>query len=113
MSRMEQVNELLRSELANLLSREIAIDNGLITILYVKCSPNLRQATVGISVLPENMSGSALQILRKHSSGFSGALKNKLKLKFIPKFRWIIDSQERYAVEIDKAINNLHDQDDQ
>lgn len=113
MSRMEQVNELLRGELAGLVSKEIAIEDGLITILYVKCSPNLRQATVGISVLPESMSGTALSVLRKRGNGFSGALKGKLNLKYIPKFRWIIDSQERYAVDIDNAINEIHKNDDQ
>ncbi|OGF26801.1 hypothetical protein A2331_05600 [Candidatus Falkowbacteria bacterium RIFOXYB2_FULL_34_18] len=112
MSRMEQVNELLRGELANLISREITLDNGLITIIYVKCSPNLNQATVGISVLPETMSGTALRALRKHSSGFSGILKKKISLKFIPKFRWVVDSQERYAVEIDNAINEINKRDD-
>ena len=54
--RMKQVNELLKSELAILISRNVLIENSLTTITYVKCSPNLLEATIGISVLPENMS---------------------------------------------------------
>ncbi|MDO8261450.1 MAG: ribosome-binding factor A, partial [Candidatus Magasanikbacteria bacterium] len=64
MSRMDQINELLREELSILMSRETPIPNGLITITRVKCSPDLKNATILISVLPENVSGSALRKVR-------------------------------------------------
>jgi len=105
--RIQQVNELLKSEIANLVSREIFLENGLITITYVKCSPDLKQAKIGISVLPENISGTALKTLRQHSKNFSQNLKKKLNLKLIPRFRWEIDQQERHATEIDKIIEKL------
>ena len=104
--RMPQVNELLRAELSELISREGIFPNGLITIIYVKSSPNLRAATVGISVLPENVSGSALVELRRHSSAFSSRLRKKLNLKQIPRFNWKIDIVERRAAEIDKLLQS-------
>jgi ribosome-binding factor A len=105
---MEQVNELLRAELANLLSRESPLDDALITITRVKCSPDLKNATVLISVLPENLSGTALKKLRAQNSYFNANLKKNIKIKFIPKLRWKIDSQERYAASIDQVLDEIH-----
>lgn len=106
---MEQVNELLMQELSFLISENKIIDNGIITITFVKCSPNLRDASVGISVLPENISGTALKELRRSSSGFSKQLRKKLNLKYIPKFHWQIDTLERNAIEIDKVIKQINE----
>jgi ribosome-binding factor A len=107
--RIEQVNEMLRLELAQLLSRERPMENGLITIIYVKCSPDLRYAKVGFSVLPENLAGSALRHLSRLNSELTNVLKKKLKFKFVPKLKWEIDGSERYVAEIDKIFKNLKD----
>lgn len=108
MSRMDQINEMLRAELAELMSRESPIPNGLITITHVKCSPDLKNATILISVLPENVSGTALKKLRAQNSYYASNLRKKTKIKFIPKFRWKIDSQERYAASIDRVLDEIH-----
>jgi ribosome-binding factor A len=102
--RLERINELLRAELSNLVAREMPLENGLITITYVKCGADLKNATIGISVLPENLTGTALRQLAKISGLLSKELHKKLKIKFIPKFYWKVDALERYAIEIDQAI---------
>lgn len=107
MSRTEKINGLLRSELANLISRDFDSDECLITITYVLCSSDLRYAKAGISVLPENKSGTALKNLRKHSSEFRNNLKKKLNLKYIPKINWIIDANERHALEIEEVLKKI------
>ena len=106
-NRILQINELLRQELAALVSKEIYLRGGLITITKVKCSPDLKNAFARISVLPENLSGSALRELKKHNVFFAKELKKKLNLKKIPRFKWEIDSQERYAMEIDKVFAEI------
>lgn len=107
MSRVDKINELLRWELANLITKEIPMTNGLITITHVDCSPDLKNAKISISVLPEKFTGTALKKLRQTNSLFSKELKNKLKMKFIPKFNWIVDPQERYAIEIEKSLKEI------
>jgi ribosome-binding factor A len=111
--RVEQINEQLRLELANLIARNLSLDDGLITIIYVKTTADLRYAKIGISVLPMQKSGSALKQLRHHNSVFTGELRKKLNMKFIPKFNWVIDSQERYAIEIEKVLDNLKIEEEQ
>ena len=107
MSRIIQVNELLKGELANLISQEIPLNTGLVTICYVDCSPDLKNAKVGVSVLPYNLSGKILKKLKKHSSQFCKILKKKLNLKHIPRFNWIIDSTERNAAELEKVFKQI------
>ena len=107
MSRVDQINELLRSEMANLISREIKLDSGLITVCHVDCSPDLKNAKIGISVLPDNLSGTALQKLRKHSGLFRKTLNKKLNLKYIPKFNWVIDATEKNAAEIEDILKQV------
>ena len=105
--RMEQVNELLRSELAKIISQDIKLENGLITITRVKCSPNLQQAKIYISILPENLSGTALKQLKRSNVIFSHKLKGKLNLKYIPRFNWIIDDTERNAADIEQILDQI------
>jgi ribosome-binding factor A len=105
---MDQINEMLRAELSLLMSRESPIPNGLITITRVKCSPDLKNATILISVLPENVSGTALSKVRAQNSYYNNNLRKKLSIKFIPKLTWKIDSQERYAASIDRVLDEIH-----
>lgn len=107
MSRINQINELLRGELANLINQEITIEDGLITVSYVNCSPDMRNAKIGVSILPDRLFGSALKELKKHSSRFYQILKKKLNLKYIPKFHWVIDNTEKKAAEIEKILEQI------
>lgn len=105
--RIEKINELMRQELASILSREIYLDDGLITVVRVGCSANLKSAAVSISVLPENLSGSALRLLQKSNALVNKFLVQRLKLRGIPKLHWKIDNQERYAADLEKVFAEL------
>jgi len=105
--RIEQLNEQLKSELANLIVKEVPLKNGLITVSYVICSPDLKYARVAVSVLPEKFAGTALSQLRKHSSTFSQSLRQKLKIRQIPRFNWVLDTTEIKAAEIEKVFKEI------
>jgi ribosome-binding factor A len=107
MRRIEQVNELLKEKLATLISQEVPMENGLITISYVDCSPDLRNVKIGISVLPFDLSDSALKRLNKQSSNFTNILKKETRLRKIPKFKWEIDNTEEKAGEIEKILEEI------
>jgi ribosome-binding factor A len=107
MRRIEQVNELLKNKLSNLISREMPLRNGLVTIAYVDCSPDLRNAKIGVSVLPFYLSKNVLKKLKKHSSSFTQILKKETRLRQIPKFNWEIDSTEKSAAEIEKILEEI------
>jgi ribosome-binding factor A len=106
-SRIEQVNSLLMKELAIIISREMPINDCLVTVSYVKCSPDLRYAKIGISVLPENMAGQILRKLKERSVSFSSLIKKKVRFKMIPKFHWEIDHTESRASEIEEILKQI------
>ncbi|MEI7498031.1 MAG: ribosome-binding factor A [Candidatus Falkowbacteria bacterium] len=105
--RVAQLNELLRGELAKLADELVVIPNGLITITFVQCSPDLRYARIGVSVLPEQYFGSALTELQKHNSQFAQRLKKNTRLRHIPKFDWQPDDTEAKAAEIEALLNSI------
>jgi ribosome-binding factor A len=104
--RIEQLNEQLKAELANLIVKELPLNNGLVTVCFVETSADLKYARVGISVLPEKFGPSVLKKLRKLSGYFSRILKTKLKIRQIPKFNWRLDETESKAAEIEEIFKN-------
>ncbi len=107
MHRMPQINNMLQNELAKLISLHLEMPNVLVTVSYVKCSPNLKEASIGLSVLPPKLSGTVLKRLNKLNAVFSASLKKKSRLRKIPHFYWQIDSTEKNAAEIEKILNKI------
>ncbi|MDD5032449.1 MAG: 30S ribosome-binding factor RbfA [Patescibacteria group bacterium] len=107
MPQIERVNELIKRNIADLISKEVYLRDGLITVSFVDCSPDLERAKIAISVLPAHLAGTALKVLRGHSSLFSGILKKKTRLRHIPKFNWVIDSTEEEAAKIEKLLEEI------
>jgi len=110
--RLEQVNSLLQTELANLINRDLPAENFLVTITYVETDPSLKSARIGISVLPEKFAGTALEMLSSHSSMFSKSLLKKTRLRQIPRFHWRLDTTEQKASEIEELINLIKERDE-
>lgn len=109
--RIEQVNHLLKEKLAGLISREIPMENGLITVIYVDCSPDLKNAKIGVSVLPFNLGEKTIEKLKKYNSLFSNILKKETRLHHIPKFHWVIDDTEEEAEKIEKVLAEIKNED--
>jgi ribosome-binding factor A len=105
--RIEQINELLKNKLAHLISREIPLDNGLITVVYVNTSPDLKYAKIAVSVLPEKFAGTALERLRKQGGFFSQIIRKETRLRKIPKFNWVLDTTEKEAAEIEEVFREI------
>jgi ribosome-binding factor A len=103
--RIEQVNSLLHNELATIINQEIGDGSFLVTLTYVETAPNLASANIGVSVLPEKFTGTALEKLRKNSSLFNKILLKKTRLRKIPRFVWTIDNTEKKASEIEEVLN--------
>jgi ribosome-binding factor A len=108
--RVKQINEQLLAELAMLVSEHVEFKEGLITLTSVDTSPDLKQAKICISVLPEKLTGSALTEIRKHNSDFNKILKQRLHIKFIPKLRWNIDEKIKYMLEIDDVLRQIEEE---
>ncbi|MEK7557659.1 MAG: 30S ribosome-binding factor RbfA [Patescibacteria group bacterium] len=108
--RIEQLNEQIRNELANLISRNLPMNDALITVCYVDCSPDLKQAKIVVSVMPANVTGTALKKLKKLSGFFNQSLAKKIKIRQIPRFHWIIDRTEEKASDLEKIFKQIEEE---
>lgn len=107
MSRVDQVNSLLREELALALSRHLIVDGCLITVTDVQCTADLNEAKIYVSVLPEKFAGSALKKLRSTSGILAHDLRKRLKFHRVPTFVWLFDERPSNATAIDNVLNDL------
>jgi ribosome-binding factor A len=115
MSKVDQINHLLQMELANAINREVGVPNALVTVVYVRTSADLQWATVGVSVLPDNVAGTALSKLKNSAGLLSSILAKKTRLRKIPRLRFEFDPTEKKAAVLEDLINNLdrEDEDDE
>ncbi len=110
MSRIDQINEVLKKEIAQFIGNNIKIENGMITILDIDCSPDLKNAKVYVSVLPDNQYGTALKNLKKNTSSLNSFLKRNVKIRKVPRIHWVIDPTEKEASVIERLLNEIENE---
>ena len=92
--RIDRVNELLRSEISNLLAREIKDPRvaGVITITEVVASSDLRNARVYVSVMGgESSRQAAMDGIRSAASFLRRELRDRVNLKHTPHMTFVLD----------------------
>jgi ribosome-binding factor A len=104
MSQPGKINEILQPALAAAVNRELELPNVLVTVSFVKCSQDLKYATVGVSVLPAGWQGTALKKLRQKAGVIAANLKKTLLIRRIPQLRWVVDATENKASSIEAAL---------
>ena len=90
MERMVRVNELLKREVCEVLERLICPNvNGLITVTKVKTAPNLRNATVMISIYgcSDEERKANFNLVLKHRKDIQQEVMSRVSLKYSPKLR--------------------------
>lgn len=112
MSRKEQIESFIIKELSQIINREVEVKDCLITITFVKADPDLKTAQIGISVLPSNLTGTALKSLRKRSGILARQLLKKTRWKRVPTLEWKVDRSSKRAEEIQKTIKKASEQND-
>ena len=109
MSKIPRINELILEELALAVNREVGIPDALITITYVECSPDLKYAKVGFSILPDKLAGTALRKLKSATSQLVPILRVRTKLRKLPHLIWEFDSTEREAGKIERLVKEANE----
>ena len=104
MAKADQINQLLLETLAASVNQAVHLPGALITIAYVDCTPDLKTARVGFSVLPDKLAGTALRALRASTSQLLQLLKPRLRLRRLPHLVWEFDATERDADRLERLI---------
>jgi len=106
---MLRVNELIRRELGDLCERRIVSDlNALLTVTHVDTSPDLRQATVLVSVMgDEAQRRDALKLLHRNRGLFQREIARRTQLKYTPVLRFQLDETMEQADRVLAIIDEL------
>lgn len=107
MSKAQQLDQIIKHYIAEIIISEIEAPNFLITISEVRCSSDLSHAKIFVSILPDNFSGTALKRLRGKSGHLSKILKSRANLVRVPKLLWSIDDGLKISSKIDEVFDEI------
>ena len=109
-SRMERVNELLVSEIARILLREVKDPRiGFASLTHVETSKDLRHARVQVSVLgSEEQKEQTLRGLNSAAGFIRGILAKELRLRNIPLLQFVLDDSIERAAHLTHVLHELH-----
>jgi ribosome-binding factor A len=111
--RVDKVAAQLQVEISDVLARRLRDPRvGLISVLGVELSPDLRLARVRVSTLGGDEDHAELMEVLEHARGFirhelAGSLRT---LRRIPEIRFIDDRNTEYAVRIEEVLDQIHHQ---
>lgn len=111
--RMQRLNDQIRDQLADLLTREARDPQlqGVISITGVETSPDLRVARVFVSVLgSEEEAEATFARIRHAGSFFRRELAARLNLRHTPDLDFRLDRSIAEGAKIDKLLRELRDE---
>ena len=109
--RLLRVNALLHREIAEALYKVFAgggIDLGAVTVTHVETAPNLRNATVFVSILGHaDERGTLLSVLTRHAAALQSHINKDCHLKFTPRLRFQYDPSIERGDQVLGTLFNL------
>jgi ribosome-binding factor A len=106
--RQLRVGELIRHELADMLSRgdihDAVVEAHMITVPEVRMSPDLRLATIYVMPLGGRDEERVLEALDRNKKYVRGEIARRVNLKFAPDIRFRIDERFDEAERIEKLL---------
>jgi ribosome-binding factor A len=106
--RQLRVGELIRHELAEMLSRgdihDPVVETHLITVPEVRMSPDLRLATIYVMPLGGRDEKKVVEALERNKRYVRGEIARRVNLKFAPEIRFRVDERFGEAERIEKLL---------
>ena len=106
---MNQRNEKVANKIKELAAQFLGRENNktsLITVTSATTSPDLKRATIFITVLPNSKEKSALDFVRRKLKDLREYLKKNMPIKIIPFLDVAIDLGEKNRQKIDELLRN-------
>jgi ribosome-binding factor A len=105
-----RVSEVIRRELCRFFQRETELEGVMITISDVTTSPDLKEASVFISLWEEQGEGQSqriLEVLREHRREWQTAIGRKLGAKFTPRLTFRLDDSLARGDRVLRILSEL------
>jgi len=106
--RIPRVNALIKKEISQIILKEVEFPlDVLATVTRVETYPNLQESNIWISVLPEDRGEEVFKILNKNIYNLQQFLNKRLKMRPIPKVRFLKEKTTVEAAKIEEILDNL------
>jgi len=106
--RIQRVNQLIKKEISQLLLREIEFPSGiLVTVTRVETSPDLKDSHILVSAIPEEKQKRAFEILNKNIYILQQKLNKRLKMRPIPKIKFLEEKKTAEAGRVEEILEEL------
>ena len=108
--RLTRVNEVLKREIADYLERDSALKDGdgLTSVTGVSVAPNLRRATVAISVMgSDDTKHAVLKYLRTNRSAIQKQVSKDVVLKYTPVLEFTLDDKTELGDKVLDIIREM------
>jgi ribosome-binding factor A len=106
---MNQRNEKVANNIKELAAQFLSRENNrtsLITVTSTTCSPDLKKATIFITVLPDSKENDALHFIERNLGDLREFLKKNMPIKIIPFLNVELDLGEKNRQKIDELLRN-------
>ena len=104
--RTEQVESTLKKIVAELLTKEVELpQDHLVTVTRVTVAPDLKNATIFVSVLPFDSAYEVMPLLDKHRHTIQQEAVKQMTMKNSPVFKFQLDTKPEEASEIERLID--------
>jgi ribosome-binding factor A len=106
--RLERVNELLKRELGDLLTREVSFEAALVTVQHVDITPDLKHAHVFISVMGnQDQAKAAMAKLHGSRGTLQHLLSKRVVLKYTPHLHFKLDDSIERGTRIISILEEI------
>lgn len=106
--RILRVNMVLKEELGKIIAKEFEFPEGiLVTITRVETSPNLQQAKVYVSVVPDKEGREVMEMLRRQIFQIQQLLNKKFVMRPVPKIIFMPEKKTGEAARIEKLLTEF------
>ena len=106
--RQKRINALIKESLSRVLVREIQdSSSGIITLTRVETSPDLKTASIYLSIFGQADREALLALLEKRKGYLRKCIASEVKLKYNPDLIFYLDPTPEYETRIDRLIEQL------
>jgi len=110
--RISRLNELIKEEIGKILLKEGNFPKGvLVTITRVETLADLSEAKVWVSVFPGDKGGKIIENLNKRIYFLQQKINKTLKIKFVPKIRFLIETKTKEAARVEELLEKIKNSD--
>ena len=107
-NRIEKVNALIKNELGKILLRSVDFPQGVLaTITRCDSSPNLSEAKIYVSVMPDEQTDKVFEILNRRIYDIQQFLNRRLKMRPIPRIGVKKEEKTKKAAQVEELLEEL------